>query len=46
MSSEDKYCIKGRLKGSTFTSFWSYNHNREINSIKNEQLALNNRSNN
>ena len=44
MSSE--VCIKGRLKDSTFISFWSYNHISEINSIKNEQLALNNLSNN
>ena len=46
MSNEDKDSIKSRLKDSTFTSFWSQNYNSEINLINNEQLALNNLSNN
>ena len=44
MKCEEEF-IKTRLKDSAFTSFWSYNYNSEINSTKNERLALNNLSN-
>ena len=46
LHNEDKEFIKTRLKDSAFTSFWSYNHESEINLTKNERLALNNLSNN
>ena len=41
----DKELVKSRLKLSGFTSFRLHNHNSKINFIKNEQLALNNVSN-
>ena len=46
MSTEGKDFKKSGLKHSTFSSFWSYNYNSEINLIKNEKLVLNNLSNN
>ena len=46
MSNEDKEFMKTRIKDSAFTSFQLCNYNNEINLTKNEQLALNNSSNN
>ena len=46
MPNEDEEFMKSRLKDSAFTSFQLRNYNSEINLIKNEQLALNNLSNN
>ena len=43
---EEKDFIKSRLRDSALTSFRSYNYNKKVNLTKNEQLALNNLSNN